>query len=250
MTIASAPELITLPTQDELPCDDGVPMETQRHKMQMELLIETLYPWLEERDNGYVGGNMFVYYSLAQIRNQDFKGPDFFAVLDVPKTERKSWVVWEEGKAPDVVIELLSESTAKQDKQAKKLVYQNQMRVPEYFWYDPFDPQDWQGFRLNGGIYQSLELDEHNRYLSEKLNLALVCWHGNYYGVETVWLRWETLEGKLLPTGRELAQEAQAHAQQAEVKAQEAQTHAQEAQAKAQKLADKLRDMGINPENL
>ena len=34
------------PTQDELPCDDGVPMETERHRLQMELLIHTLNPWL------------------------------------------------------------------------------------------------------------------------------------------------------------------------------------------------------------
>jgi len=49
-------------------------------------------------------------------------------------------VVWEEGKAPDVIIELLSESTATQDKTVKKEIYQNQMRFPEYFWYDPFNP--------------------------------------------------------------------------------------------------------------
>ena len=104
--------LILPPTQDELPFDDGVPMETQRHKMQMDLLIDPLIPWLEPREDGYVGGNMFLYFSLAQVRNQDFKGPDFIAVLGVPKKERKSWVVWEEGKAPDVIIELLSPSTA------------------------------------------------------------------------------------------------------------------------------------------
>ena len=136
------------PTQDELPCDHGVPMETQRHQLQMELLLNQLVPWLAEREDGYVGGNMFVYYSLAQVRNRDFKGPDFFAVLGVPKRERKSWFVWEEGKAPDVVIELLSESTAQQDKTNKKQIYQNRVRVPEYFWFDPFNPQN--------GVYQPL----------------------------------------------------------------------------------------------
>jgi Uma2 family endonuclease len=82
-------------------------METQRHQLQMELLLNQLVPWLAEREDGYVGGNMFVYYSLAQVRNRDFKGPDFFAVLGIPKGERKSWFVWEEGKAPDVVIDSL-----------------------------------------------------------------------------------------------------------------------------------------------
>lgn len=112
-------QLTLPPTQANLPCDDGVPMETPRHKFQLDLLMDGLWFWLEGRSDGYVGGNMFMYYSMEQVRNQDFKGPDFFVVLGVPKRERRSWVVWEEGKAPDVVIELLSKSTAKQDKTAK-----------------------------------------------------------------------------------------------------------------------------------
>jgi hypothetical protein len=64
LTLTLPPQLITLPTQDELPSDDGVPMETQRHKMQADLLIDALYPWLEQRSDGYVGGNMFVYEAI------------------------------------------------------------------------------------------------------------------------------------------------------------------------------------------
>ncbi len=48
------------PTQAELPYSDGEPMETQRHKVQLDLLIDSLLPWLEARDDGYVGGNMFI----------------------------------------------------------------------------------------------------------------------------------------------------------------------------------------------
>ena len=225
----------TLPTQDQLPCDDGVPMETQRHKMQMDLLIHSLYPWLEQRDNAYIGGNMFIYYSAAQLKNQDFKGPDFFAVLDVPKVERKSWVVWEEGKAPDVVIELLSESTADNDKTTKKDVYQDQMRVPEYFWYDPFNPDDFAGFRLRGRNYEPLTLDEQG-YFSEGLQLYLTRWEGDYEGVITTWIRWADAEGNILPTRGEIAIQAQAEAQQA--------------QAENIKLAAKLREMGIDPNTL
>jgi Uma2 family endonuclease len=108
-------------------------METQRHKYQMDLLIETLELWLGQREDGFVSGNMFVYYSMALFRNKDFKGPDFFVVLGVPKGERRSWVVWEEGKAPDVVIELLSESTAQADKNEKKLIYQAANARPRIF---------------------------------------------------------------------------------------------------------------------
>ncbi|MFM6281241.1 MAG: Uma2 family endonuclease, partial [Dolichospermum sp.] len=145
-TIVTVTSIKLPPTQAELPCDDGIPMETQRHKLQIDILTDTIQPWLDQKTDGYVGGNMFVYYSLAQLKNQNFRGPDFFVVLDVPKKERLSWVVWEEGKPPDVVIELLSESTSKNDKTEKKLIYQNQMRVPEYFWFDPFNPEDFVGF--------------------------------------------------------------------------------------------------------
>ncbi|PSO51259.1 MAG: hypothetical protein BRC33_00750 [Cyanobacteria bacterium SW_9_44_58] len=224
MTITS----ITLPTQNELPCDDGIPMETQRHKMQMDLLIHTLYPWLEQRNQGYIGGNMFIYYSAAQLKNQDFKGPDFFAVLDVPKVERKSWVVWEEGKAPDVIVELLSESTANDDKTKKKQIYQDQMRVPEYFWYDPFNSEDLAGFRLHGRIYQPISWEDKG-YFCEGLQLYLTRWEGNYEGVTTTWLRWADFEGNVLPTRGEMAQQAQ---------------------AEKEKLATKLREMGVDPDAL
>jgi len=202
------------PTQYELPCDDGIPMETQRHKLQMDMLIDTLSPWLAMRNDGYVAGNMFVYFSLAQIKTQDFRGPDFFAVLGVPKKERLSWVVWEEGKAPDVVIELLSESTAVRDKNEKKLIYQNQMRVPEYFWFDPFNSDDWAGFSLQHGIYKPIAVNVQNQLVSQYLGLALTRWQGIYKGVEAVWLRWVTIEeGELLPTSDDIAEQERRRAE-------------------------------------
>ena len=74
--------------------------------------------------------SLVIHRRLQQVRHQDFRGPDFFAVLGVPKRERKSWVVWQEGKGPDVVIELLSESTAAQDKEALLARYQERFGAP------------------------------------------------------------------------------------------------------------------------
>lgn len=232
------PSWVTIPpTQDELPCDDGVPMETERHRLQMNCLIDTLNPWLARRNSGYVGGNMFVYFSLDQVRDQDFKGPDVFVVLDVPRGERKSWVVWQEGKGPDVVIELLSESTAEADKTSKKQTYQNQLKVAEYFWFDPFNPDDWAGFSLHGNHYQALVLDDQTRFICQSLGLALVRWSGVYAGVEAVWLRWATLEGELLPTQEESlwaeTQRAQTEAKRAETETQRAEAEAKRAEAEA-----------------
>ncbi len=230
------------PTQADLPCDDGEPMETQRHKVQMELLIDALLPWLDARDHGYVGGNMFVYYSLAQVRNQDFKGPDFFAVLDVPKGERRSWVSWEEGKTPDVVIELLSESTATTDKGEKKRIYQTQMHVPEYFWYDPFNPNDWAGFQLQGGVYQAILPNEQGHLVSQMLGLALRRWQGDYKGIEALWLRWVKRDGTLLLTSAE--QENQ-RAERENQRAEQERQRADRAESQISQIARNLLQTGM-----
>ncbi|PSN17738.1 hypothetical protein C7271_16140 [filamentous cyanobacterium CCP5] len=242
MTPAQLKELgFTLPpTQADLPFDDNGVMETQRHKLQMELLIDGIDGWLESREDGYVGGNMFVYYSLAQVRNQDFKGPDFFVALGVPKKERLSWVSWEEGKTPDVVIELLSPSTISADKGEKKTIYQDRLHTPEYFWYDPFNPEDWAGFRLQGGTYQAIEPDSSDRLISSVLDLALARWLGIYKGVETTWLRWVELDGTLLPTAAERAQQ----------EAEQERQRADQAERRADRLAERLRAMGIDPDQV
>ncbi len=237
-----APYVTLPPTQAELPYDDGVPMESPRHKTQMDLLIDALMVWLAQREDGFIGGNMFVYYSLMQVKNQDFRGPDFFAVLGVPKGERRSWVVWEEGKAPDVVIELLSDSTRAQDKNEKKLIYQNQLRVSEYFWFDPFNPDDWAGFLLEKGVYQPLIPDEQNQLVSHSLGLALQLWQGNYKGIDATWLRWATLKGELLPTYEE---QERLRAEQERLRAESAESQIQQLQSQLQQTVRNLLQTGM-----
>ncbi|NJM11159.1 MAG: Uma2 family endonuclease [Synechococcaceae cyanobacterium SM1_2_3] len=232
------------PTQDELPYEDDVPMESERHKLQMDLLLETLQPWLEQRDNGYIGGNMFVYFALEQTRGLHVRGPDVLIVLDVPKGERKSWVVWEQGKAPDVVIELLSDSTRETDKTMKKKIYLEQLRIPEYYWYDPFNPDDWAGFRMNGREYQPLNLDESGRMVSQQMQLALLRWSGIYRGLKAVWLRWVTLQGELLLTGEERAEQERQRADQEQQRAEQAELLLLAAQQRIAELEAQSRAAG------
>lgn len=203
------------PTEDQLPSSDGIPMETNRHVLQMILLMETLKQGWADRSDFFVGGNMFVYFSPDQVMNEDFRGPDVFVALGVSPRSRKSWVVWQEGKAPHVVIELLSDISAHRDRTEKKLVYQDKLRVPEYFWYDPWSGEQ-AGFALREGVYEPIEPDAEGRLASRVLDLSLVRWHGDFGREEATWLRWATADGLLLSTAAELAQQALSQVYQAE----------------------------------
>jgi Uma2 family endonuclease len=230
-----------LPTQDDLPYDDGIPMETQFHLLQMQLLMDSLQDWLAEHPDTYVGGNMFLYFSAAQLRHNDFVGPDFFLVKGVSTEPRKSWVVWEEGKAPDLVIELLSKTTADNDKGKKKRIYQDLLRVPEYYWYDPLDARDWAGFFLDNGHYRPIEPDASERLVSPMLGLCLARWQGTYKGAPLTWLRWARPDGALLPTTEEKLEAAQQQAAAAEKEAVDAGQRARAAEQRAEAAESELK---------
>ncbi len=101
---------------------DGVPLESPWHWAGIVLLIDSLRFHLRGRSNYFVGGNMFLYYSEEQARNRDYRGADFFFVDGVDGLKpREWWAVWEEDdRYPDVIMELLSPTTAKLDRTVKK----------------------------------------------------------------------------------------------------------------------------------
>src|SRR5438105_1720614 len=87
--------LTTFP--EEFPYSDGEPLETYWHFWQIALLLELTESRWADRCDYFCGGNMFVHYSLERSRRNDFRGPDYFLVLDVDrKRERKYWASWDE----------------------------------------------------------------------------------------------------------------------------------------------------------
>jgi Uma2 family endonuclease len=223
-------ELPRLPTEDDLPSDDGMPMETERHLLQMDLLLQGLELWADARDDVVFNGNQFLYFNAEHLRARDFRGPDVYVAVGVRPGERKSWVVWQEGKAPDVVIELLSESTAQMDKGRKKQIYEGQLRVPNYYWFDPFNPEDRAGFALQGSRYEPLARDDAGRLPVPSLGLMLGLWQGGFRGIDATWLRWMDAAGELLPLPLE---KAQAQAERAEQAAAIARREAEDAELRA-----------------
>lgn len=203
-------------------------LESSLHLQQMLLLIKCLEWWWRDRDNFFAAGNLTIYYSQNQSKSEDFRGPDFFVVLDTERKPRNSWVVWHEGgKYPNLILEILSKSTASVDRNLKKKIYQETFRTPDYFWFDP-NTLEFAGFVLVGGVYQSLEPNSQGWLWSQQLNL--------YLGIFENQVRFFTSEGELVPTPEEVA-------------IQETQRAEQEKQ-KNQRLAAKLRELGIDPDNI
>ncbi len=202
----------SLPTENDLPYDDGAPMETSRHRDQMNLLIDSLKAYWKESRKYYVGGNMFLHFDILNRRK--FRGPDFFIVTDVDNRERKSWVVWqEEMRFPDLIIELLSDTTRKTDKGEKKELYSRIFRTSEYYIYDPFS-QEFGGYRLSENSYRDVLPDMENRIYSSVTGLYLV--------IKENWLRWMTNDGYILPSHEELFEREKQRAEQEKQRADQA----------------------------
>ncbi len=214
---------------------DEPPFESDLHLRQILLLLTSL-EWLwRDRTDFFASANLTVYFDVQKIKSRDFRGPDFFLVLDTERRSRKSWVVWEEqGKYPNLIVEILSDSTAKSDRTDKKLLYQNTFRTPEYFWFDPVT-LEFAGFVLMGGEYEAIPPNESGYLWSCQMNL--------YLGIQDSKLRLFTAEGVLVPMPEEAAREAQ-HAAEA------AKQVAGEAQQKTARLAERLRALGVDPDTV
>ena len=176
------------------------PLESYAHLQQILILLQSL-EWLwQDRNDYFAAANLSIYYSPNQKKSEDFRGPDFFVVLGTERRlDRKSWVVWGEGgKYPDVIVEILSPSTAKIDRGEKKQIYQDIFRTPDYFWFDP-ETLELQGFRLMEGQYQAIEPTDRGWLWSDRLGLFL--------GIYQQQLRYFNREAELIPTPAEVAKQ-------------------------------------------
>ena len=204
---------------------DEPPLETYLHLQQMMLLIKCL-DWLwRDRQDFFAAGNLTIYYSPHQKKSEKFRGPDFFVVLGTERKPRKSWVVWEEeGKYPNIIIEILSPKTAKSDRGLKKQIYQDTFRTADYFWFDP-DTLEFQGFQLIQGQYQELQPNQEGHLWSQQLGL--------YLGIHNSQLRFFTNLGELVLTTEEVATQSQS---ELEIE-----------RERVALLEQRLRDMGVEP---
>ena len=142
------------------PDSDGEPMAENDHQLTAMLdAISMLRAWFADREDVYAGGDMLMYYRMND--NETRVAPDVFVVFGVEsRHKRDSWIVWREGKAPDIVMELASGSTWRRDMREKRDIYA-MMGVTEYWRFDPtssyFSPP-LIGERLGDSGYTAMDL--------------------------------------------------------------------------------------------
>ena len=232
----------------EYPSADGEPVaETYIHLYAILTTLEVLQQYLAGRQ-ATVLANQFLYYAQGFPRLR--VAPDVMVIFDVPPGGRDNYKVWEEGQVPQVVLEMTSAGTQKQDQEQKKLLYE-QLGIVEYWLFDP--KGEWinkklQGYRLHDEIYQPI-----TDSLSQPLGLRL-----EVEGELLRFYRLDTGDKLLIPT--ELAEKAHNESQRADAERERAETERQRAETemqraetereRANKLAEYLRSLGVDPDSI
>jgi len=252
-----------LPTMYDLPSEDpeepGLP--DVFHYLQPQLLQETFCPSNYPPDRIFAAGDLNLYYDVHHPLWH--KRPDWFAVLGVARLYeerdlRLSYVVWQEGVTPYIVVELLSPGTEKEDlgktlrdvKQPppKWEVYEQILHIPYYVIYDRYSGQ-LQAFAQSGSRYRQLELPEQRLWLPES-QLGLGLWSGVYQNTEYHWLRWYDAHHRWIPTAAERMEQERLSAAQERQRAEQEKQRAEQEKQRAERLAARLRALGIDPDEL
>ncbi|WP_437338390.1 Uma2 family endonuclease [Sorangium sp. So ce394] len=227
------PDVSALVTEDD--ALDNFPSEKQQR-----LLTEALYsswsgppPAQEgERRSFLAAANV----GLFATTKEPPLVPDVLLSLDVAlheawwQKEHWSYFLWEFGKPPDVVIEIVSNREG--DELGLKRRRYAWMRVAYYVVWDPaghLGGPALRAFEMRGHTYAPME-----RAWFEAAGLGLCPWEGVYEGRHDRWLRWHTADGSVVPTGAERAEREQSRAERE--------------RARAERLAAQLRALGVEPD--
>jgi Uma2 family endonuclease len=257
--LATEPEItysIIQPEVSHLITEDDEPVDNIFSEKQQRLLTEPLY-------NSWPGpgeGRKFLACANVGVFNTTRNPaivPDMLLSLDVEPhpdiwaKEHRSYFVWEFGKPPDVVVEVVSNKVG--GEQSDKRIKYAFMRVPYYVVFDPerlLSDEVLTIYRLEGLSYrrhESLQLPE--------IHLGLTLWEGVFEEAPQTWLRWTDEQGALILTGKELAEHerAEKERERAEKERERAEKERERAEKeaalqRAERLAAQLRALGYEPD--
>ena len=248
MTQTLGPQTATqFPDHTQLPETDGTPVKNFQEHPQTILLTDAITPVLDalHPDKQYaIGQDSGIYWRYdADEPLRGAVAPDWYYVPDVPPLLdgefRRSYVMWKELVTPLIAIELSSADGSEErdttppsatEKPGKFWIYERILHIPYYGILvveegrGRLEMYSWRNLK-----YQPVAPDANSRFEIEPLGVTLGIWHGVYRNMEADWLRWWDLDGNLLPTSEERAKRAE---------------------EKNARLAERLRAMGVDPDDI
>lgn len=216
------------------PESDGQPMADNTKQFNWIVAIKLGLELLFTNDsNVFVAGNL-LWYPL-EGSNKIRCAPDVMVIFGRPKGDRGSYQQWREDNiSPQVVFEILSPGNTVKEMIEKYKFYQR-YGVDEYYLYDP-DGGELTGWLRSGNELETIE--EMLGWVSPRLGIRFELYEG-----ELVIYR---PDGERFATYVELAQRAE----QAEARAEQTEALLEQERLQAQALEAKLRELGIDPEQL
>lgn len=252
--------IIQPPRKIGYPDSDGEPMSD--NTLQFKWIV-TLHGNIDgmfrDNPNIFVAGDLLWY--PVEGDNKTRIGPDVLVAFGRPKGERGSYRQWEEGGiAPQVIFEVLPPSNRMGDLM-KKFQFYERFGVEEYFIYDP-DRIKIEGYLRNGNAL--VDIPEMDGWVSPRLGIRfdmggeeLVVYHPNgerfltYREIlderKAQFLRAEE-QSRRADDEKQRAEEERLARLQAQQRADLAQQRADLATQRAEKLAEKLRQLGVDPD--
>jgi Uma2 family endonuclease len=258
---ALAPDLAeVLPDHTQLPDRDGSIVNNYQEHPQSSLLSDCLRPRLHELypDGQFsIGCDSGIYYHYTQPPPAGCKAPDWFLVPGVPPmldgVIRRSYVLWKEMVKPLLLIEYVSgdgsEERDRTPRTGKFWVYEQAISAPFYAIFEAAQASV-EVHRLDGGRYRPVAANAARRYPIDPLGIELGIWEGKFGDLQGPWLRvWDSVTGKMLPSSEERADAEKQRADAAEGLLDDTRHLLNEETKRAEKLAEKLRELGIEPDS-
>ena len=256
--------------------EDDKPVDNFQSAQQQRFLVQTLYDSQALPVRFLAEANVGLFYQLKE----DPIVPDVLLSLgiqrgdDYSQRENRSYFVWELGKLPELCIEIvsnqegdevdLSRKSKRKGKTVSKKDRYSEIGVQYYVVFDPLDQiQSEMGYAKAKvwtyspdatGYSETLaqSINEVGQYIwLDRIGVGLTLWRGEFEeNVTRVWLRWCDIDGNVILTGAERAKLADRRADNSDRRAEDSDRRADNAEAKAQRLADRLRELGLNPDEL
>ena len=238
---------LQLPSSAELPCSDDIPVDNEDQNLLPNYLLFLLQRIWAERFDWFFAVDMALYHTTG-VNPRVPVVPDAFLSLGVERKKkgesRLSYVLWEENEIPPILtLEMVSHTPG--GEYDRKLEIYRKLNILYYVIYNPKywqrdGHQPFEVYKLVNGTYQ-LQLSEP--FWMPEVGLGIGRRILSLGGLEQEGLSWFVQSNSPYLSSEEIAQQESQQKQQA-------QRERDQAQREMERLAKKLRELGIDPEEV